>query len=56
MRVLGLIVLLALTGCQSPPPLDTAQAQCQAPSVDNTNPAKSQCTNYRRSGAPRPSY
>jgi hypothetical protein len=37
MRVLGLMVLLALTGCQSPPPLDTAQAQCQAPGVDNTN-------------------
>ena len=31
MRVLGLMVLLALTGCQSPPPLDIAQAQCQTP-------------------------
>jgi hypothetical protein len=31
MRVLGLMVLLALTGCQSLPLLDTAQAQCQAP-------------------------
>jgi hypothetical protein len=28
MRVLGLMVLLALTGCQSSPPLDAAQAQC----------------------------
>jgi hypothetical protein len=37
MRVLGLMVLLALTGCQSAPPLDTAQ--CQASGVDNTNPA-----------------
>jgi hypothetical protein len=32
MRALGLMVLLALTGCQSPPPLDAAKAQCgQAP-------------------------
>jgi len=45
MRVLGLMVLFALTGCQSPPPLDTTQAQCQAPSVDNTNPAWSHCAN-----------
>jgi hypothetical protein len=28
MRVLALMVLLALTGCQSPPPLNAAQAQC----------------------------
>jgi hypothetical protein len=33
MRVLGLMVLLALTGCQSPRPLDAAQAQCQAPVI-----------------------
>jgi hypothetical protein len=32
MRVRGLMVLLALTGCQSPPLLE-AQAQCQAPVI-----------------------
>jgi hypothetical protein len=36
MHVLGLMVLLALTGCQSAP-LDTPQ--CQASGVDNPNPA-----------------
>jgi hypothetical protein len=39
MRVLGLMVLLALTGCQSAPPVDAPQ--CQASDVDNTNPAYS---------------
>ena len=43
MRVLGLMVLLALTGSQSAPPLDTAQ--CQASGVDN--PASSHCA-YKR--------
>jgi hypothetical protein len=39
MRVLGLMVLLALTGCQSAPPVDAPQ--CQASDVDNTNSAYS---------------
>jgi hypothetical protein len=39
MRVLGLMVLLALIGCQSAPLVDAPQ--CQASGVDNTNPAYS---------------
>jgi hypothetical protein len=49
MRVLGLMVLLALIGCQSTTPLDTAQ--CQASGVDNPNPAYTKYPNN-----PNPGY
>jgi hypothetical protein len=40
-RVCGLMGLLALTGCQAPPQIPTAQ--CHDPAVEKTNPYFDRC-------------
>jgi len=42
MRVFGLMVFLALTGCQSPPPLPTAQCG-HDPAIEKNNPYFDRC-------------